>query len=275
MNLLTAASKWHSNEYDISSVNIEGFDGFYQYFFDAADSTLYGHIAYTMENLSENSNIEVGAIITNTANNYNFTFDEGVDTDSDGNFLINSAFSDVSFNGQEIYFAIEFKNKTDKKLRNNASIYLSIDKTAYPVYSNITLDFIPEQNDDTATSKAITKPSTTKKQTTTNRKAEKITKEKTTETTKFKYSANSKFKPQISTSEKFKYNGTTERYAKEAGTFGEGEVIAESGTTAAKSYDLSKIILAAVGLSMIIIGFALIIKRQNDTDKKDDKNTDE
>lgn len=246
-------AKWYSSEYNISFGNLESISGYYQYYFDTENNTLCGHISYADDALvTETSEILVGTVVNNSVNNYDFTFNQDYSSDKYENFDIYSSFTPVSFGGQDIFFAIEFLNKADRKQLNDISFYLLIDKIAYPICENITLRF----EDETTTKKP--KETTTKKPTaekTTKPKAEKTTKEATT---KFKSSSTIKFKPEYQTSEKFKYEA--EQGETMTVTYGTGEIITESnkGKISSKG-SLSEWAILWLVVAVILVAAGLIV----------------
>lgn len=245
--------KWQNSDYNISSGNLKSINGYYQYYFDAENGTLCGHISYADDTLvSETSEILVGTVVNNSVNNYDFTFNQDYSSDAYKNFDIYSSFTPISFGGQDIFFAIEFLNKSDRKQLNDISFYLLIDKIVYPICENITVRFEEEATTQKSKETTTKKPTTEK---TTKPKAEKTTKETTT---KFKPNATSKFKPEYQTSEKFKYEA--EQSETTSVTFGTGEVVTESnkGKISSKG-SLSEWAILWLIVAVILVAAGLIV----------------
>lgn len=245
--------RWYDEKYNISSGMLSGAEGFYQYYFDIPNNTVSFHISYSYDMLKEGSEVKAGASISNSENEYDFTFDESIaggDTDS---FNILSSFSEIRYGGQEIFFALEFLNKEDRKLTNNLSVYLVIDNSAVPVCNDISLQFEPEK--ETHQSKA-----TTEKKSSTAAKANKPDSKKSSNTTKFRNNTNGKysFKPDKTT--KFNYSINSGN-SNESAEFGEGTVETESSVKSTFSLE-SKIcfaialIFAAAGIILLLSGLS-------------------
>ncbi len=259
------SSKWVDDD-NITFSNLDNPNGFYQYFFDESDSTFYFHISYSIRNLSNNSNIEIAFSSSNSLNSYKIIFNKNRIEDATSNFekslKLLSSFGKINKDSQDIYFALQFLNKEDKKLKNDVSVELRIDNEIYRICrnlsfeSNINEDNISTPNKEKTTSK---KGSNDKKQETKvpkdNKNANNIT--------KFHYNGennSNNYNQNNNGSNKYNYNNN-EEYCENSNIISEinnEKVVIPEHENKVKFSPISKILLSTASL-FCITGLGLII----------------
>lgn len=248
-NLVSDTSKWMSGDDDIKTANIESLSGYYQYYMDDTSSTAYFHISYRFDDLTDESDVEIGVIVSNNLNNYNLEFNPTC-LDISKEFQIDALYSNVDCNGQDIYFSIQFLNKKDKLLTNNICVNILIDKVVYPVGNNISFHFVDVTSADSQTS-GKTKPTAANKTT-------KVKKTTTAPSTKFKAppTANDNTKFSVKNNDDFEYEAALDNNSSAATDV----VIISSGATKTKTAfgSLAKIELA-VAIVLLVLGFILVV----------------
>ena len=241
---------WLDNE-NTSLINIEDkhLDGYLQYYIDSDSHTLYGHISH-----SGNADSSMPVFVGLEGNSFNIEFDEnGIDDD---NFEVGLSYQN---NKNEVYFAVDFKNKDIRNNTDKLRITIRINGVDYLVCEQIAVDI----KDPIKT----TKP----KETTTKLQKEKAEKETTTKSTSMKNSSKKE------TTTKFKYTlekTETGETVTEPNTENITEpviITSSSDTDAAEAYlSSTAIILLALAVSAITVGTAMIIHSYIKSKKFDD-----
>lgn len=241
---------WLDNE-NTSLINIEDkhLDGFLQYYIDGDSHTLYGHISH-----SGNADSSMPVFVGLEGNSFNIEFDEnGIDDD---NFEVGLSYQN---NKNEVYFAVDFKNKDIRNNTDKLRITIRINGADYLVCEQIAVDI----KDPIKT----TKP----KETTTKLQKEKAEKETTTKSTSMKNSSKKE------TTTKFKYTldkAETGETVTEPNTENVTEpviITSSSDTDTAEAYlSSTAIILLVLAVSAITVGMALIIRSHIKSKKFDD-----
>jgi len=240
---------WLDNE-NTSLINIEDkhLDGYLQYYIDGDSHTLYGHISH-----SGNADSSMPVFVGLKGNSFNIEFDEnGIDDD---NFEVGLSYQN---NKNEVYFAVDFKNKDIRNNTDKLRITIRINGADYLVCEQIAVDI----KDPIKT----TKP----KETTTKLQKEKFEKETTTKSI-------SKSSSKKETTTKFKYTldkAETGETVTEPNTENVTEpviITSSSDTDTAEAYlSSTAIILLALAVSAITVGMALIIHSYIKLKKSDD-----
>ena len=238
---------WLNNDM-ISIVSIEDkhLDGYLQYYIDSDSHTLYGHISH-----SGNADSSMPVFVGIEGNSFNIEFDEnGIDDD---NFEVGLSYQN---NKNEIYFAVDFKNKDIRNNTDKLRITIRINGVDYLVCEQIAV-VIKEPIKTTKPKETTTKSQKTKaeKETTTKSISKSSSKKETT--TKFKY-----------TLEKTKTGETVTQPNTENIT--EPVIITSSSDTAEAHLSSTAIILLALAVSAITVGTALIIRSNIKSKKSDD-----
>ena len=241
---------WLDNE-NTSLINIEDkhLDGYLQYYIDGDSHTLYGHISH-----SGNADSSMPVFVGLEGNSFNIEFDEnGIDDD---NFEVGLSYQN---NKNEVYFAVDFKNKDIRNNTDKLRITIRINGVDYLVCEQIAVDI----KDPIKT----TKP----KETTTKLQKEKAEKETTTKSTSMKNSSKKE------TTTKFKYTlekTETGETVTEPNTENITEpviITSSSDTDTAEAYlSSTAIILLALAVSAITVGTAMIIHSYIKSKKFDD-----
>ena len=241
---------WLDNE-NTSLINIEDkhLDGYLQYYIDSDSHTLYGHISH-----SGNADSSMPVFVGLEGNSFNIEFDEnGIDDD---NFEVGLSYQN---NKNEVYFAVDFKNKDIRNNTDKLRITIRINGADYLVCEQIAVDI----KDPIKT----TKP----KETTTKLQKEKAEKETTTKSTSMKNSSKKE------TTTKFKYTlekTETGETVTEPNTENITEpviITSSSDTDTAEAYlSSTAIILLALAVSAITVGTAMIIHSYIKSKKFDD-----
>ena len=241
---------WLDNE-NTSLINIEDkhLDGYLQYYIDGDSHTLYGHISH-----SGNADSSMPVFVGLEGNSFNIEFDEnGIDDD---NFEVGLSYQN---NKNEVYFAVDFKNKDIRNNTDKLRITIRINGADYLVCEQIAVDI----KDPIKT----TKP----KETTTKLQKEKAEKETTTKSTSMKNSSKKE------TTTKFKYTlekTETGETVTEPNTENITEpviITSSSDTDTAEAYlSSTAIILLALAVSAITVGTAMIIHSYIKSKKFDD-----
>ena len=241
---------WLDNE-NTSLINIEDkhLDGYLQYYIDGDSHTLYGHISH-----SGNADSSMSVFVGLEGNSFNIEFDEnGIDDD---NFEVGLSYQN---NKNEVYFAVDFKNKDIRNNTDKLRITIRINGADYLVCEQIAVDI----KDPIKT----TKP----KETTTKLQKEKVEKETTTKSTSMKNSSKKE------TTTKFKYTlekTETGETVTEPNTENITEpviITSSSDTDTAEAYlSSTAIILLALAVSAITVGTAMIIHSYIKSKKFDD-----
>lgn len=192
-DMITKTEAWYYSDIEFVNkpVDLNDFSGMYSYYPDIDDKCFYLHISYYADTLkNENNNIKVYFDISNQTNSYKLIVNEnGFDEAYKSDFNVLSNFSAASKQGQDIYIAIEFKDKYDKKADNYIDFYVEVNGEMYKISETVMLPFYVEETTTEKTTKATEKTtgkSTEKKA----QKAESETKYKkmpSETTTKFKY----------------------------------------------------------------------------------------
>lgn len=258
-------SVWKGSKYDIDVAEIESLDGFYQYYFDEAEGAVYFHIMYCFEELEAASDVEIGVQIDNPVHSYDFTFCGDTPADYVNEFNIYPLFTKIEADGQEIFFAVEFLDKNDKKLSNDITVNLLINRRVYPVCKSVKASF---QHDEEAAS--TVRPS--KEATTSSAKAARTTTQKAEKSAKQKESAVTKFKASAEKGTKFKYDGNNRADESVEPTFGVGEVACEENSYKSELSLNSKICII-IAAALLASGTALIIHSAVKAKSKADKNS--
>ena len=238
---------WLNNDM-ISIVSIEDkhLDGYLQYYIDSDSHTLYGHISH-----SGNADSSMPVFVGIEGNSFNIEFDEnGIDDD---NFEVGLSYQN---NKNEIYFAVDFKNKDIRNNTDKLRITIRINGVDYLVCEQIAV-VIKEPIKTTKPKETTTKSQKEKaeKETTTKSISKSSSKKETT--TKFKY-----------TLEKTKTGETVTQPNTENIT--EPVIITSSSDTAEAHLSSTAIILLALAVSAITVGTALIIRSNIKSKKSDD-----
>ena len=241
---------WLDNE-NTSLINIEDkhLDGYLQYYIDGDSHTLYGHISH-----SGNADSSMPVFVGLEGNSFNIEFDEnGIDDD---NFEVGLSYQN---NKNEVYFAVDFKNRDIRNNIDKLRITIRINGADYLVCEQIAVDI----KDPIKT----TKP----KETTTKLQKEKVEKETTTKSTSMKNSSKKE------TTTKFKYTlekTETGETVTEPNTENITEpviITSSSDTDTAEAYlSSTAIILLALAVSAITVGTAMIIHSYIKSKKFDD-----
>ena len=237
---------WLDNE-NTFLINIEDkhLDGYLQYYIDGESHTLYGHISH-----SGNADSSMSVFVGIEGDSFSIEFDEnGIDDNDFGAGLT------YQNNKNEVYFAVDFKNKDIRNNTDKLRITIRINGVYYLVCEQIAVDI----KDPIKT----TKP----KETTTNLQKEKAEKETTTKSI-------SKSSSKKETTTKFKY--TLEK-TETSGTVTEPNIenitvpviITSSSDTAEAHLSSTAIILLALAVSAITVGTALIIHSHIKSKKSD------
>ena len=241
---------WLDNE-NTSLINIEDkhLDGYLQYYIDGDSHTLYGHISH-----SGNADSSMPVFVGLEGNSFNIEFDEnGIDDD---NFEVGLSYQN---NKNEVYFAVDFKNRDIRNNIDKLRITIRINGADYLVCEQIAVDI----KDPIKT----TKP----KETTTKLQKEKAEKETTTKSTSMKNSSKKE------TTTKFKYTldkAETGETVTEPNTENVTEpviITSSSDTDTAEAYlSSTAIILLVLAVSAITVGTAMIIHSYIKSKKFDD-----
>ena len=241
---------WLDNE-NTSLINIEDkhLDGYLQYYIDGDSHTLYGHISH-----SGNADSSMSVFVGIEGDSFSIEFDEnGIDDD---NFEVGLSYQN---NKNEVYFAVDFKNKDIRNNTDKLRITIRINGADYLVCEQIAVDI----KDPIKT----TKP----KETTTKLQKEKVEKETTTKSTSMKNSSKKE------TTTKFKYTlekTETGETVTEPNTENITEpviITSSSDTDTAEAYlSSTAIILLALAVSAITVGTAMIIHSYIKSKKFDD-----
>lgn len=250
---------WIENEDSVihSAVQtIDGYTGFYRYVSDTENHCFYLHISYGESSLTGESTSSVNFNIKNNSREYHLSVDtHGIFNASNGAeaaFDIISEFGTVSNQGQEIYIALEFKDKTDKVLDNEISFSLSISGRTYTLCDGILLEYYTE-----TTTKAV--KTTTSTQKTDHSDNTKVTTEKST---KYKYTGSaSEIQSNTQTSRNgYAYTTGEANEYEEIGELSEqsapAEIIIEADRSA-KLSPVSKALIASAAV-MTVTAIALI-----------------
>lgn len=166
---------WIDND-DVSSLNIEddNLDGFLQYYIDSESYTFYGHIShgYFIDN-------SVPVFVGVESTYANVEFDDNGYKDED--FKAGLSYSN---NRNEIYFAVDFRNKDIRNNTDFVRVTIRIDGEVYLVCEKLAIDIKdPVKTTVPKTTKASN--SKTEKETTAKSSGGSSVKKETT--TKFKY----------------------------------------------------------------------------------------
>ncbi len=232
---------WLKNE-NVSTLDIydSAIDGYFQYYADAENHTFYGHISHDL-NIEDSSIVYVGVKCDDIVN---LEFDENGVSDSD--FKSGLSFYNCR---NEIYFALDFKDKNIRNSIDKLRITIRIEDRTYLICDYFPVDFkSPEKT--TAQKQSSSKQSKTKTEKTTaadsGKASAKSSKKETT--TKFKY-----------TYEKTEPNETEEAISDLENQSDNAYIITEdkSKETAQLSVT-SKILISSAGL-MTFSGIVLII----------------
>lgn len=166
---------WLDSAVNTSEIEDTRIEGIFQFFING--KTLYCHISHNV-NISEEDTVLIGTTINNTSA---FEFGE----DELKNEFIKTGLH-FENNKNEIYFAVDFKDRELCKSKNSIKITIRINDITYLIYRDIEADFSEAE-------KTTAKKETTKKAAETTVK-NKTTKEKTVKeaVTKFRYSGNAK-----------------------------------------------------------------------------------
>lgn len=240
---------WLDNE-NTSLINIEDkhLDGYLQYYIDSDSHTLYGHISH-----SGNADSSMSVFVGIEGDSFSIEFDEnGIDDNDFGAGLT------YQNNKNEVYFAVDFKNRDIRNNIDKLRITIRINGADYLVCEQIAVDI----KDPIKT----TKP----KETTTKLQKEKAEKETTTKSI-------SKSSSKKETTTKFKYTlekTETGETVTEPNTenITEPVIITSSSDTDTAEAHLSStaIILLALAVSAITVGTAMIIHSYIKSKKFDD-----
>lgn len=240
---------WLDNE-NTSLINIEDkhLDGYLQYYIDSDSHTLYGHISH-----SGNADSSMSVFVGIEGDSFSIEFDEnGIDDNDFGAGLT------YQNNKNEVYFAVDFKNKDIRNNTDKLRITIRINGVDYLVCEQIAVDI----KDPIKT----TKP----KETTTKLQKEKAEKETTTKSI-------SKSSSKKETTTKFKYTlekTETGETVTEPNTENITEpviITSSSDTDTAEAYlSSTAIILLALAVSAITVGTAMIIHSYIKSKKFDD-----
>ncbi len=240
---------WLDNE-NTFLINIEDkhLDGYLQYYIDSDSHTLYGHISH-----SGNADSSMSVFVGIEGDSFSIEFDENGINDND--FGAGLTYQN---NKNEVYFAVDFKNKDIRNNTDKLRITIRINGVDYLVCEQIAIDI----KDPIKT----TKP----KETTTKLQKEKVEKETTTKSI-------SKSSSKKETTTKFKYTlekTETSETVTEPNTenITEPVIITSSSDTDTAEAHLSStaIILLALAVSAITVGTALIIRSHIKSKKSDD-----
>ena len=241
---------WLDNE-NTSLINIEDkhLDGYLQYYIDSDSHTLYGHISH-----SGNADSSMSVFVGIEGDSFSIEFDEnGIDDNDFGAGLT------YQNNKNEVYFAVDFKNRDIRNNTDKLRITIRINGADYLVCEQIAVDI----KDPIKT----TKP----KETTTKLQKEKVEKETTTKSTSMKNSSKNE------TTTKFKYTlekTETGETVTEPNTENVTEpviITSSSDTDTAEAYlSSTAIILLVLAVSAITVGTAMIIHSYIKSKKFDD-----
>lgn len=131
-NTLSAqeCEQWFSeNEYETAQVQSEELSGYLRFFY--AQNQLYCHISYA---LAGGKNIENAALSVRISNaNRSYTVQFSSESTDDFPCGITKYFSSATRVGQDIYFMLDFSEKEDKNVRNNADIRLVANEKSYEI----------------------------------------------------------------------------------------------------------------------------------------------
>lgn len=246
---IDAPEIWLDNE-NTSLLNIEDkyLNGYLQYYIDSDSHTLYGHISH-----SGNADSSMFVFVGIEGDAFSIEFDEnGIDDD---NFEVGLSYQNSK---NEIYFAVDFKNRDIRNNTDKLRITIRINGADYLVCEQIAVDI----KDPIKT----TKP----KETTTKLQKEKAEKETTTKSI-------SKSSSKKETTTKFEYTlekTETGETVTEPNTenITEPVIITSSSDTDTAEAHLSStaIILLALAVSAITVGTAMIIHSYIKSKKLDD-----
>ena len=239
---------WLDNE-NTFLINIEDkhLDGYLQYYIDSDSHTLYGHISH-----SGNADSSMSVFVGIEGDSFSIEFDEnGIDDDDFGAGLT------YQNNKNEVYFAVDFKNKDIRNNTDKLRITIRINGVDYLVCEQIAV-VIKEPIKTTKPKETTTKSQKEKaeKETTTKSISKSSSKKETT--TKFKY-----------TLEKTETGETVTEPNIENIT--EPVIITSSSGTDTVEAHLSStaIILLALAVPAITVGTALIIRSHIKSKKSD------
>lgn len=244
---------WLDND-KISTVSIEdsNLDGYLQYFTDSDSHTFYGHISH-----NGNADSSMPVFVGLESNSFNIEFDENGIKDDDFNGGLS-----YQNNKNEVYFAVDFKNRDIRNNTDKLRITIRINGVDYLVCEQIAVDI----KDPIKTTKS--------KETTSKLQKEKAEKETTTKSASLKNSSKKE------TTTKFKYTlDKTESKAIETVTEPNTENITEpaimtsrSDTDTAESHlSPTSIILLTLAVSAIAVGTAMIIRSRIKSKKSDER----
>lgn len=124
----------------------EGYSGVLQFFYE--DNCFYGHISYSETSMNNYENeVIVSVNVSNENRKYQVKFSS--DSEDDNEFcIIYKNFTPDTKYGQDIYFIIEFNDKSDKNIVNIFNISVSVNSKSYAVGENISVGEKSEQTDD-------------------------------------------------------------------------------------------------------------------------------
>lgn len=237
---ILSPENWLENsEILYSEVEDSALDGYLQYYTDSENHTFYGHISHN-GNTNDNSVVYVGVQSDDVVN---IEFDDNGISESN----LNAGLS--FYNGKnEVYFAVDFKDKNLRSALDNLRITVKIDGRVYLICAFIPIDFKEPEK----TTKA--------NQTTAKQKAEQTTKEAAAK------AANKTTKKEVTTKFKYTYEKTQTEESTEVSTNtvvqeAEAYLITESGRTEQSEPHLSfvsKILIAAAAV-MFFTGMILIV----------------
>lgn len=231
---------WISNE-NVSTVNIEDdrLDGYLQYFTDSDSHTLYGHISH-----SGNADSDMPVFIGLENDIFNVEFDEsGV---NDNSFRAGMTYQN---NKNEIYFAVDFKNKDIRNNTDKLRIMLRIDGNVYLICEQIAVN-MKDPIKTTKSKQTTAKSEKTKHEKESTTKAQKNAINKET-TTKFKYTLDKAETETNETVTEMNTENTTE-----------SSIITSRSDTAESHLSTTAIILLTFAVSAIAVGTAMIIRAQ-------------
>ena len=241
---------WLDNE-EISVIGIEdsNLDGYLQYYADSDSHTLYGRISHG-GNTDSNMSVLVG--LENDF--FNVEFDEnGIDDDD---FCAGLTYRN---NKNEVYFAIEFKNKDIRNNTDRLRVTIRIDGVVYLVCEQIMID-IKDPIKTTAPKQTTTKPQKAKaeKETTTKSTSAQNSSKKET-TTKFKY-----------TLDKIETEASETVTEPNSENTNESEIITSNSDTAESHLSPTAIVLLTLAVLSIAVGTVLIIRSHLKSVKTDE-----
>lgn len=241
---------WLDNE-NISMINIEdnNLDGYLKYFTDSDSHTLYGRISH-----GGNTDSSMPVLVGLENDFFNVEFDENSIDDDD--FCTGLTYRN---NKNEVYFAVDFKNKDIRNNTDKLRITIRIDGVVYLVCEQIMID-IKDPIKTTVPKQTTAKPQKAKaeKETTTKSTSAHNSSKKET-TTKFKYTLDkTETEPSETITEPNTENTT------------ESLIITSNSDTAESHLSPTAIILLTLAVSAIVVGTALIIRSHLKSAKTDE-----